>query len=72
MEKLSKSKLRQIIIIKAIAYVLFAAGFILGTVKENMNIFFGFGAVTLVLLAFSTITYWKDYKKRKQGSSDAK
>ena len=28
MEKLSKSKLRQIIIIKAIAYVLFAVGFI--------------------------------------------
>ena len=66
MEKLSKSMIKKILMLKVVGYIFFGLWFLAAMVLHNDTLGYTFLAVSILSLIGSTILYVKDYKRRQR------
>jgi positive regulator of sigma E activity len=71
MEKLSKSMIKKILILKVVGYIFFGLWFLAAMVFHNDTLGYTFIAVSILCLIGSTILYVKDYKRRQRERESA-
>ena len=71
MEKLSKSMIKKILMLKVVGYVFFGLWFLAAMVCEYDTLGYTFIALSILSLIGSTILYVKDYQRRQRKRESA-